>query len=212
MPVHKQIANATYTPLEWGRNKPGMSPDISIQESNEKDARLAWELSRKKAIESAEVLANLKVHKELANRVLAPYIWVHGLLTATEWDNFLKLRCSDETQYDTRLVATSIRDQLEASSPIETKTHLPFIKPTEFTTYSDKDFLAKISAARCARISYLNHDGTTDVKKDLELANRLLDNGHLSPWEHACIFWENGKPYANLRGGWRSFRNILRPN
>jgi thymidylate synthase ThyX len=43
----------------------------------------------------------------------------------------------------------------------------------------------KASVARCARVSYLNHDKSNpDIKKDLELADRLLEAGHMSPFEH----------------------------
>ena len=45
-----------------------------------------------------------------------------------------------------------------------------------------------ISAARCARVSYLNHDKSEpDISKDIELADKLLEAGHMSPFEHQAI-------------------------
>jgi hypothetical protein len=44
-----------------------------------------------------------------------------------------------------------------------------------------------VSAARCGRVSYLNHDGSDpDVEKDLELFAKLRDSDpmHPSPLEH----------------------------
>jgi hypothetical protein len=44
----------------------------------------------------------------------------------------------------------------------------------------------KISCARCARISYLTHDGRRDPLEDLRLYGDLLQPGHMSPFEHAA--------------------------
>ena len=43
-----------------------------------------------------------------------------------------------------------------------------------------------MSCARCARVSYLTHDGKRDVSKDLALYDDLLEPGHMSPFEHAA--------------------------
>jgi hypothetical protein len=44
--------------------------------------------------------------------------------------------------------------------------------------------LKKISAGRCARLSYLTHDGKRDYKEDIALHDRLVASGHMSPTEH----------------------------
>ena len=44
----------------------------------------------------------------------------------------------------------------------------------------------RISAARCARISYLTHQGKRDLIKDIELFNKLTTSGHWSPLEHVA--------------------------
>ena len=66
------------------------------------------------------------------------------------------------------------------------------------------DVAIKCSVARCARVSYLNHDNSTpDVEKDIKLADMLLAAGHMSPLEHIAtpmdfakdtfeLAWENG--------------------
>jgi len=40
--------------------------------------------------------------------------------------------------------------------------------------------------ARCARVSYLTHDGKRSPAADFELYDRLFSNGHVSPLEHAA--------------------------
>jgi hypothetical protein len=44
----------------------------------------------------------------------------------------------------------------------------------------------KIATARCARLSYLTHDGEHGPEKDIELHDRLLASGHFSPFEHCA--------------------------
>ena len=41
-------------------------------------------------------------------------------------------------------------------------------------------------AGRCARVSYLTHDGRRDPAADLALARGLVENGHMSPLEHVA--------------------------
>jgi hypothetical protein len=49
-----------------------------------------------------------------------------------------------------------------------------------------EETLAKISCARCARVSYLTHEGKRDHGADLTLYDKLLEQGHMSPFEHAA--------------------------
>ena len=64
--------------------------------------------------------------------------------------------------------------------------HLPYITSEEKETLSLEE-CQKISVARCARVSYLNHDGNqTSKNKDFELYDRLVGGKikHSSPCEH----------------------------
>ena len=63
--------------------------------------------------------------------------------------------------------------------------HLPFVSPTNWAASQTIDAQIKMSVARCARVSYLNHDGTSpDFVADLALHDRLLASHHVSPFEH----------------------------
>lgn len=46
--------------------------------------------------------------------------------------------------------------------------------------------LIKIAVARCARVSYMNFDGSDDYEKDIALYDRLAASGHMSPFEHVA--------------------------
>jgi hypothetical protein len=68
----------------------------------------------------------------------------------------------------------------------------------------------KCSVARCARVSYVNHDGTSpDVEKDMELYERLVGSEpmHASPIEHqAC---PNQGMWSGNFFGWEQFRKVI---
>lgn len=71
--------------------------------------------------------------------------------------------------------------------------------------------LAKISAARCCRVSYLKHDGTSpNVDEDLFLFQRLAGSVplHASPLEHqATPMYDRTFASGNLFG-WTQYRKL----
>ena len=69
--------------------------------------------------------------------------------------------------------------------------------------------LCKLSVARCARVSYLTHDGKRDHAKDLELYERLLGggaNGHWSPFEHVATPAADPQQHSANFAGWEQYR------
>jgi hypothetical protein len=65
--------------------------------------------------------------------------------------------------------------------------------------------LARVASARCARVSYLQHDGTRSWEKDLELADKLIGPGHWSPFEHPARAMAKPERRANFVG-WEQLR------
>lgn len=59
-----------------------------------------WTLARDKAIEMASLLYVLDVTKQLANRLLEPFMYHKVLVSGTEFENFFKLRCPQYTIID----------------------------------------------------------------------------------------------------------------
>jgi len=62
------------------------------------------------------------------------------------------------------------------------------------------DTQIKLSVARCARVSYLNHDGLRDHQKDIELYNQLLSSKHMSPFEHVATPYPTNDFIGNFKG------------
>ncbi len=143
------------------------------------DDRYSYGLSARQSVEP--------VHKQLVNRLLEPFMWHSVIVTATDWDNFFALRTHADAQPEIRraaLLMQSVRDQSAPRVLESSEYHLPLILEDERSMLADT--LAKIAIARCARVSYLTHDGTRDHEKDLELYARLSTGGHMSPLEHVA--------------------------
>jgi thymidylate synthase ThyX len=132
----------------------------------------------------------LNVHKQLANRLLEPFMWHTLIVTSSEWDNFWNLRTHVDTQPELQTVAVMMRDLWETSTPrsvAQDEWHLPLTgvaggHPQDVDLAPDQ--LVKVAVGRCARVSYLTHDGVRNPDADLLLHDRLLESGHLSPFEH----------------------------
>ena len=68
----------------------------------------------------------------------------------------------------------------------------------------------KIATAKCARVSYTTVGSTSnsEYKADIELYNRLVENGHKSPLEHSCQVASDDNWYYNIKG-FKSLRYIV---
>ena len=155
----------------------------------------------------------LNVHKQVANRLLEPFMWHTVIVTATEWENFFNLRCHTDAQPEIRRAAELMRAARGESEPARLGRedwHLPLVRDEDRDEVAEIEDLIKVSAGRCARVSYLTHAGTRDLDADIELCERLLTSGHMSPLEHparpltadelAQSEWS-----GNFRG-WRPYR------
>lgn len=73
-----------------------------------------------------------------------------------------------------------------------------------------KNLRVKIATARCARVSYttVGSENKSSYKADIELYNKLVENGHKSPLEHSCQVASDDKYYYNIKG-FKSLRCIV---
>lgn len=190
-----------------GKNQSGMVAGEQLSDADLKAFEREWEgLGAIVADRVKRISILYGIHKQTLNRALEPWLRIRTLVTATEWDNFFRLRLAPDAQPEIRSLAIAMYEAMKKSNPREMLVHLPYVTDEEFSTILRDDWW-KISAARCARVSYARLDGKpTDIKSDLKLAERLLESGHLSPFEH-CAFESEGQ-HANFTG-WRSYRNFL---
>jgi thymidylate synthase ThyX len=214
----RRVLDDPYVPIEFGSNQPGMQAGPALTGRARDAAEAEWLAARDDAVRHVlglmtsprevagfddlhacleAAVASLKeapgewlnVHKQVANRLLEPFMWHTVIVSATTWDNFWNLRCHPDAQPEIRLVATKMREAVERSVPTRLEPgewHLPLIGPAEREEAASLDELVKISVGRCARVSYLTHAGTRDLAADVTLYERLLESGHMSPMEHAA--------------------------
>lgn len=206
-------------PVAWGSNKPGMQAGDELEADKRRAAQVMWLDARDDAVISARRLMNVGVHKQIANRVLEPFGHISVVVTATEWQNFFDLRCHPAADPTMKALADAMRDAIEGSTPKNLNPgwwHFPYVSESEWDAgFTPDGFvmdrLAMISAARCARVSYLNHDGSNpDIEKDLALAKRLLESYHMSPFEHqARVTGDDGTALWGNFTGWDQHRKMI---
>lgn len=204
------LASDPYVPDEWPANGPGMSPAGCLGEDASERAERVWRDALESAVRHARSLKVLGVHKEIANRLLEPFLWHTVLITATDWSNFLAQRCDRATSRPLRLTALAIRDAIANSTPSPCALggwHLPLIQDDERGLPPAN--LVKISVARCARVSYLTHAGVRDVAEDLALYARLLRGGHMSPFEHVATPLASADAASGNFRGWAQHRKSI---
>jgi thymidylate synthase ThyX len=205
----ERVMNEPVLPLEWGRNQKGMSASDVLTAEEEEEAKRIWLSARDAAVEHASKLMELKVHKQELNRVLEPFLWHTVIVTATEWDNFFTLRCAANAQPEIRAAAMRMREAIGTSDPQPVpygEWHLPLLQDDERSLPIETQ--KQISAARCARVSYLTHEGKREIEKDLELHDRLKADRHLSPFEHVATPAHDVAFHANFRG-WLQMRHEI---
>lgn len=246
----QDVIDDPFVPLSWGKNQRGMQAgeecDEPVGDWREPEGawfssrEFAWIAARDQMIEIARAYAKAGYHKQIVNRLLEPFCHIEVVVTATDWSNFFALRCHLDAEPHMRMLAEAMRTAI-AEAPMQKlkpgEWHLPFVTEEEYealsnTTPSDPTFddylpLIQCSVARCARVSYLNHDGTEpNIVADLKLYDLLVGSTplHASPAEHQAtpdiahdmIGLPAGKPsqwaQAHLHGnfrGWVQYRKTL---
>lgn len=226
IPIEKQVERVRenpFVPAVFEENKKGMQGGEPLVEGAQAEARAIWALGMQRAIDTAEMLADTGVHKQWANRMLEPFMWQTVIVTSTEWDNFFTLRLAKEAQPEIRQIAEYMKQAMDESYPAEKapyEWHLPLIDESDIDeveeNYEEYAFLEKhtnpshllrlVSAGRCARVSYLTHDGKRDLSADILLAQRLIVDGHMSPLEHVATPQSYPDRFSGNFRGWRQFR------
>jgi thymidylate synthase ThyX len=209
IPIAKLIADVEadpYVPTEWRYAADrGMQPGELMNDGDIECAEGNWKIATDNAVFLARMLSDIGASKEHANRLLEPFAHVNMVITATEWMNFFTLRIDRHAQGEIRDLAIAIRDAMRSSTPralTHGEWHLPFVD-------DDAEDGPKLSAARCARTSYLTHDGNApDAAADLRLAEMLIREGHMSPLEHQARACRGGHGGRNLGGSWVQHRQI----
>lgn len=213
IPVEKMLAKVMgdpFVPANFGKNQAGMQAGQDLNPEEQTWARVEWLLARDMAVDQAKALMHIGVHKQLTNRLLEPFMWHTVIISATEWSNFYALRCHPDAQPEIQTVAVMMREAMVASTPVEVacgEWHLPLVPDLAELrlTYGIED-VKRVSAGRCARVSYLTHHGERDPQADIDLCNKLATAGHMSPLEHVA----QASPYIAFFGNFKGWKQMRR--
>ena len=97
----ESVQNNSFIPIAWQKEHKGMQGSEYLSEEESNECRLNWLGARDKAIRAAIDLTSIGCTKQLANRLLEPFMMHTVLITGTVeggWDNFFDLRCPQYTQ------------------------------------------------------------------------------------------------------------------
>lgn len=211
IPVAKQIQRVRETPatpVAWAAEQRGMQGGEPLAEEDQRYVQNLWEGTASYCASIAYELADRGLHKSVTNRILEPFMWHTVVVTSTGWENFFTQRCSPLAQPEIRVAADLMRTAYDESKPkqmVDGEWHLPYVHDEDYDALTDLPnvqyrMAAEISAARCARVSYLTQDGKRDVSVDLELFQRLTtaQPAHWSPLEHVATPWPENRQNAPL--------------
>lgn len=208
-PVKTLIAEVEAHPVYFDEvrcNQKGMTGGELVTSSVEKQFRDLWMQGAAEAAKIARQMADLGVAKQTVNRLLEPYLPIRVLMTATEVENFFKLRLAPDAQPEIQSLAKAMKGALAKAPFPSDSLHAPYLE-----SFSMEDSVGKAlvrSIAACARVSILRGDGKqTTYEDDLALVKRLRKGGHMTPFEHVAFAQEYGQ-YANFKD-WASARYFL---
>lgn len=227
-------------PIHWGKNQAGMQAREQLEDRYQLQAQLLWKAARDSAVEHARTMMALGAHKQIVNRILEPFTHIKVIVTATDFANFFALRDHEDAQPEIRELARVMKAAMETSTPKSLglgEWHLPYLDDEDLTNINNHlvefsitrhepnkwevcTMACAVSAARCARVSYLTHDGERPtLQKDLELYRHLVNANppHMSPCEHQASPNCYGKvadldypiTHSNFRS-WNQFRHLIK--
>lgn len=236
--ILEQVRTNPAMPVHFGKNQPGMQAREELTGALLGDAIQKWNLAANLAADMSESMMSIGVHKQIANRCTEPFQWTTGIITSTDFENFLRLRDHKDAQPEIRALAIEMKNAIASSTPTLLKVgewHLPYISESELADMSLEE-AKRCSAARCARVSYNKHDGTKpSMEEDFELFGQLMvrpftdkrgnilgedDPEHGSPCEHQATpdlylpndnEWTRSKLWGNFYG-WVQYRKVLELN
>lgn len=218
IPLSKMMDNIREKPawpVYWGTKLAGMAS--GPEGDDNRAAEFCWRKAGENMLDWAKNLDTVNIHKSIANRLLEPFSHITVIMTsgAPGLKNFFKLRANPAAQPEFQALAYLMLDCWLKSEvqPIPwSGWHIPRFEGEKASEGNGSDTL-KIAIGRCARLSYLTHEGDHSVEKDLELYQKLETSGHWSPFEHVARAFDT-HPYqheydwGNFPEGWMQYRKM----
>ena len=201
-------------PGSWGANQKGMQAENEVADIAA--AELWWNNGLEMMAKHHKLGEDMGLHKQVVNRVIEPWMMITIIISATDWTNFFHLRMHKDAEPSFQRLARAAWEAYHANLPTVRAIgdwHLPLLDDAERDVWGT-GLGRKISTGRCARVSYLTHEGHRDPGQDLILHDRLIGAGdeggpmHLSPFEHPCEATKPGERIGPFTG-WKQYRKFF---
>jgi thymidylate synthase ThyX len=221
IPVKKiieRVMTDPFVPVEFGKNQSGMQAWEVLTGQELADAEAAWLRARDQAVKQAEELMARGIHKQIANRILEPWMFTNIICSGTEYWNFFHQRATEFSKLAQPEIRAAADEMLslyrERKSLVFVdldEWHMPYMSLSDPLPDEDMEPWRQVSVARCARVSYLTHDGRRDIQEDLNLYGKLLDAKpkHYSPFEHVATPAEHADHVGGNFRGWKQLRQEI---
>lgn len=227
----KAVEDHPAKPIRWGTNGKGMQDHGVAPAHHERAAASIWHGAAQRACNVAHSLNVLNIHKQIANRVLEPFMWMTTIISATEWANFFRLRVHPAAQPEFQHLALMMLKHyvyVDPDGPNQIRRkprpldwgqwHLPFVCQQRFSKSDNRtqnDMLA-MSVAHCARVSYTKHEASLTTEDAWRIHDQLLNNRpmHASPFEHQAQAVNVPVPVklSNFHQSWFQYRSLIENN
>lgn len=211
--IRQAVIEDMAMPVFWGANQKGMQAEAELAGWRLAAVKKLWVLGGYLSLGLSWCLEKLGLHKQIANRVSEPWFNITVVCTATDFANFYHLRNHAKAQPEIQALARAMLEAQNLSIPRMLKFgewHLPFVEASELRTLGIQK-ACQVSVARCARVSYMNHEGVrSDFLEDIVLFNRLTAEipMHSSPAEHQATPIGADEQSGNFLG-WGQHRKLL---
>ena len=174
------------------------SDSVVFATSYEVSGQEAWEFAKESAVEISKAFYEAGFAKQVYNRLTEPFQRIKTVISGTEWENFFWLRNHASADPTFAELARVMQQAMQESVPqtlLPGEWHLPYVTSRrndngkleywlDGETQLCEDDALKVSAARCAAVSYRNID--YGLEKCRQVHDKLVgdDRKHGSAMEH----------------------------
>lgn len=222
--LREKVRFDPFTPVSIGQNQRGMQAGSELTGWRRWAAVAVWRGARYPALAANWLLEKLGAHKQVANRLCEPWMWVVQCFSMTDVNNLLLLRNHPDAEPHFHELARQMQAQVEwcrscsshyTSNPLLNieryqtlapgEWHLPYVFGKDTLLHTEEQIT--VSQARCANTSYTMPGETRMIglEQAKSIAHKLFggDIKHLSPCEHQAMAMaerDGITHYANFRG------------
>jgi thymidylate synthase ThyX len=217
----ERVEQEPFVPEKFNARVKGMGVGNELSEREQKLARHVWMNARDDALYRSRRLMEVSkdgVDKSRVNRLLEPFLWHTAIISATEWDNFFALRDHPAAQPEFQRIACMMLEAMQVSDPVAKDVgewHAPLLDADadgDHVLSEDSYYWAKVSAGRCAKVSFDTHENYETPEESYKRTTEKLEAfGHLSPLEHPATVPESRlqKGYIGNFLGWAQLRKLI---